>query len=123
LPCRVGDLLLAREFSRPRWMLATVRWQTVDLAHGQTEIGIEVLSLEPKALLVKPAQSLHASYLHALSLPEWAAVNKPALIMAPRGTFGPMRELAAHGNERTGSIRASRLIEHTVSYDLFEYYD
>lgn len=123
LPCRVGDLLLAREFSRPRWMLATVRWQTVDLARGLTEIGIEVLSLEPKALLVKPAQNRHASYLHALSLPEWTATNKAALIMAPRGTFGPMRELLAHDKERSVAIRASRLIEHTVSYELFEYYD
>ncbi|WP_373973678.1 hypothetical protein NT239_08405 [Chitinibacter sp. SCUT-21] len=123
LPCRVGDLLLAREFSRPRWMLAAVRWQTIDLSAGSTEIGIEIISIAPEAALIKPTQNYHASYLHALALPEWKAKGSARMLIAPRASFGPMRELTLHQLNASAAIRASRLVEHSASYDLFEYFD
>ncbi|WP_273429581.1 hypothetical protein [Chitinibacter tainanensis] len=123
LPCRVGDALLVCDQREVGWLLAAVRWQTVDLEAESTEIGIEILSLSPwPALLQLSPVVAGAAPLHCLALPPWPQMERPALLIAPRGSFGPMRELHLHSAAGEQVLRASRLLEQTPSYELFEFF-
>lgn len=119
---RVGDVVGLRSHEDDAWMVACVRWLQTAPDGEALEIGIQVLAPHGAAAMLRPTISHSGTrFQPSLLLPELAAVKQPALIVAPRGTFSPLRELAIYTEEGEQLVRAVRLHEQAVGFDLFEY--
>ena len=119
---RIGDIVALRSEGEEGWMVACIRWaQTMDEGDA-IEIGIQVLAPQGQSAMLKPTISAREANLsHCLLLPAVPALKQPPLIVAPRGTFSPMRELAVYTDDGERILRASKLSEQAVGYELFEY--
>ncbi|MBL8508957.1 hypothetical protein [Chitinimonas sp. JJ19] len=119
---RVGDIVGLRGAPGDDWMLGCVRWlQTVE--EGESlEVGIQVLAPKGEPAMQRPSIThAGATFQPCVLLPEVPALKQPPLVIAPRGTFSPMRELVIYTDEGEQLIRAVRLNEQAVGYELFEY--
>ncbi|QNM96362.1 hypothetical protein [Chitinimonas koreensis] len=121
---RVGDLIALRAHGQDAWLVACVRWlQTVDEGEA-LEVGAQVLAPGGTAAMMRPTIAHQGStFQPCLLLPEVAALKQPPLIAAPRGSFSPMREMAIYTDDGEQIVRAAKLHEQAVGFDLFEYND
>lgn len=118
---RAGDIVALRAFPEAAWMVATVRWLQQDDT-GELEMGLQILSSRAIPALIRPTISAGTPHhLPALLLPEITALKQPARIAASKGTYTPLRELAVLTPEGESKIRATRLIDQQMSYDLFDF--
>ncbi len=118
---RAGDIVALRAFPDAAWMVAAVRWLQQDET-GELEMGLQILSSRAIPALIRPtigAGTLH--HLPALLLPEISALKQPARIAASKGTYTPLRELSMQTPEGERKIRATRLVDQQMSYDLFDF--
>ncbi|MGQ5523464.1 hypothetical protein ACUHMQ_09395 [Chitinimonas sp. PSY-7] len=119
---RVGDVVGLRSQGVEDWMVGCVRWmQTTELGDA-VEVGIQVLAPHGNSGMLRPTVAHTGGTLQpCLQLPEIPAIKQSSLILAPRGTFTPNRELAIYTNDGEQLVQASRLVEQAVGFDLFEY--
>ncbi len=116
-----GEIVALRTFPEAPWIVATVRWLQQSEENG-IEMGLQVLSSRAVAVLVSPsigAGELH--YLPALLLPEIPVLKLPARIAASKGTYTPLRELSLLSPEGEYKVRATKLVEQQMGYDLFDF--
>ncbi|HEY9100449.1 hypothetical protein [Chitinimonas sp.] len=119
---RVGDVVALRGKPEDDWMVACIRWLQAMPNSDSVEIGIQVLAPQGQPALVRPVTSHPGvTFQPCVLLPEVAALKQPAMLLAPRGTFGAMRELAIYTDEGEKVVRSARLSEQAVGYELFEY--
>ncbi|PHV11907.1 hypothetical protein [Chitinimonas sp. BJB300] len=119
---RVGDVVGLRSQGADDWMVACIRWMQTTETGDAVEVGIQILAPSGNSGMVRPTTTHAGGTLQpCLQLPEITAIKRPALILAPRGTFTPMRELAIYTNNGEQLVRAARLVEQAVGFDLFEY--
>ncbi len=118
---RAGDIVALRAFPEAAWMVTSVRWlqQNED---GSLEMGLQVLSSRAVPALIRPTIGAgEQHYVPALLLPEIAALKQPARIAASKGTYTPLRELSILTPEGESKVRAAKLVEQQMSYDLFDF--
>lgn len=119
---RVGDVVGLRAHEEDDWMVACIRWLQTTEAGEAVEIGIQVLAPRGSAAMLRPTITHSGnSFQPCLLLPEVSALKQPPLLLAPRGSFAPMRELSLYTDDGEQLLRASRLHEQAVGFDLFEY--
>jgi hypothetical protein len=95
-----------------RWMQSTTE--------SDVELGAQMLAPQAEAIAIKPVISApDAMFQPALRLPEVPGLKQAARIVAPRGSFQPMREFEVRSQGMTTLVRATKLIEQTDSLDLF----
>lgn len=119
---RVGDIVGLLPAHSDSWMVGAIRWvQTVDNAEA-LEIGVQIITANGQAAMVKPTIAHPGdTFQPSLLLPAVPALKQEAMIAAPHGTYSPQRELSVFTYDGEHLVRATRLHEHTVGYDLFEY--
>lgn len=119
---RIGDIVGLRPTHSESWMIGAIRWvQTVDNAEA-LEIGVQIITASGQAAMVKPTIAHPGdTFQPSLLLPEVTALKQAAMIAAPHGTYSPQRELSVFTYDGEQLVRATRLHESTIGYDLFEY--
>ena len=116
---KVGDIIGVGAAQAGNWGVAIVRWMQSN-ADSDLELGAQMLAPQAEAIAIKPVISApDAMFQPALRLPEVAALKQPPRIVAPRGSFQPMREFEVRSQGMTTLVRATQLIEQTDSLDLF----
>jgi hypothetical protein len=119
---RVGDIVGLRAHGQPTWMLGCIRWLQTSAEGDAIEIGVQILAPKGEPAMVRPSIThTDASFQPCLLLPEVSALKQPPLIVAPRGTFGALRELTVYSDDSEFLVRATKLNEQAVGYELFEY--
>lgn len=116
-----GEVVAMRAGAESAWMVASVRWLQVN-DDNSVEMGLQVMSARAVPALVRPTLgAAPLAYLPAVLLPEIAMLKQPARIAASKGTYTPMRELAILTPTGEYKVRALKLIEQQMNYDLFDY--
>ena len=122
---RVGELVGIKGHENPEgkespeWNIAVIRWIHGD-ERNQIEMGAQMLSPHATPILVRPTITEQGMpFEYALLLPEVPALKRPEMIVAPRGTYGENREYLLRQASELTTIRATKLIEQTGSFDLF----
>ncbi|MEW5942271.1 MAG: hypothetical protein AB1710_00280 [Pseudomonadota bacterium] len=117
----VGEVIGLHAKQTGTWNIGVVRW-----VHSENpdhlEMGTQMLAPRASPAAIKPViASAAAVFQAALLLPEIPSLKQPASIVAPRGTFQPQREFHLLQDGSTQAIRATKLVEQTTSFDLFEF--
>jgi hypothetical protein len=121
---RIGDIVGVRAEGQEGWMIAAIRWLQTSSDGDAIEIGVQVFAPKGEPTLIRPTIAHQdASFLPCILLPEVPAIKQASLIAAPRGTFSPMRELALYNDDGERVVRATKLTEQAIGYELFEYTD
>ncbi|MDR3409789.1 MAG: hypothetical protein P4L87_02410 [Formivibrio sp.] len=115
-----GDVVALRATLDSPWLVASVRWLQVN-EDNSLEMGLQVMSARAVPALISPTIGATPNYLPAVLLPEIAALKQPARIAASKGTYTPLRELSILTATGMHKVRASKLVEQQMSYDLFDY--
>lgn len=119
---KAGEIVALRAQGSETWMVASVRWlQQMD---GQRlEIGLQIMTVRASAVLFRPTIGREGErYQPALLLPEIQALKQTAMLAAPKGSYVGLRELSVLTADGEILIRAGKLIEQQMGYDLFEYH-
>ncbi|BCL76365.1 hypothetical protein JHS3_21010 [Jeongeupia sp. HS-3] len=118
---RAGEIVALRANPDEPWMVASVRWlQQRD--DSSIDMGLQVMSAQPTAAMVRTAGPYEtAPSQPALLIPEIAVLKQAAQLAASKGTYAPLRELAVDTAAGTLRLRATKLVEQQMGYDLFEY--
>ena len=116
---KVGDIIGVGDEDAANWGVAIVRWMQSN-AESDLELGAQMLAPQAEAIAIKPVISApDTMFQPALRLPEVPGLKQAARIVAPRGSFQPMREFEVRSQGMTTMVRATQLIEQTDSLDLF----
>lgn len=118
---RVGQAIGIRPPEATAWNIAVVRWVRSDNPE-HLEFGAQMLSPSARPVTLKPTIcSAGTDFEKALLLPEIPPLGQPATLLAGRGNYKPQREFLLAQNGEVSIIRASRLLEQTASFDLFDF--
>lgn len=115
-----GDIVALRQHGGEGWMVGAIRWLQ-QCEDGALEMGLQILAVRAEAALLRPHTAAEAQFDTALLLPPITALNQPALIAAGKGYYAPLRELTLLTPEGERVVRATRLVEQQMGFDLFEY--
>ena len=116
---KVGDIIGLGSGNQSGLGVAIVRWMQ-STNENNLELGAQMLAPQTEAIVIKPVISApDALFQPALLLAAVPALEQPARIVAPRGSFQPMREFEMRSQGVSRSVRATHLIEQTESWDLF----
>lgn len=118
---RVGEIIGLRAENSAGWSVGVVRWiHSSDTHH--LELGAQMLAPKAEPVAIKPTiASQNTPFQAAFLLPDIPTLKQPATLVAPRGTFQEQREFLLEHNGESQPVRATRLVEHTNSFDLFEF--
>ncbi|MHB8166209.1 MAG: hypothetical protein ACYDDT_05475 [Sulfuricella sp.] len=119
---RPGDVIGLKADEADKWHVGAVRWVKSGKA-DHLEIGAQLVAPKADPARIKPSIAGPAeTFQAALLLPEILLLKQPETLIAPRGTFGPQRELLLEldGNT-TQTVRAVKLVEQTAGYERFEF--
>ncbi|MDP2878824.1 MAG: hypothetical protein Q8N74_04770 [Sulfuricella sp.] len=119
---RPGDVIGLKTDGANKWHVGAVRWVKSGKA-DHLEIGAQLVAPTADPARIKPSIAGPAEIFQAaLLLPEILLLRQPETLIAPRGTFGPQRELLLEldGNT-TQTVRAVKLVEQTAGYERFEF--
>lgn len=118
---RVGEIVGLKPEKLPEWNVGVVRWVKSDNP-AHIELGVQMLA--PKAIpaAIKPTiAAADAAFLPALILPEMPILKQPAALVAPHGSFQEMREFRLDQGGIVSTIRATKLLEQTNSFEVFTF--
>ena len=118
---RVGEIVGLNPEKLPDWNVGVVRWVKSDNP-AHIELGVQMLA--PKAIpaAIKPIiAAADATFIPALILPEMPILKQPAALVAPNGSFQEMREFQLDQGNIVSTIRATKLLEQTNSFDVFTF--
>ncbi|MEJ2792319.1 hypothetical protein WAE56_02780 [Iodobacter sp. LRB] len=118
---RAGEIVALRAQGHDHWMVASVRWlQQMD--KQCLEIGLQIMTVRASAVMFRPTIGRKGEqYQPALLMPEIPALKQAPMLAAPKGTYISLRELSLLTAEGEVLIRAGKLVEQQMGYDLFEY--
>jgi cyclic-di-GMP-binding protein len=118
---RAGEIVALRAQGSENWMVASVRWlQQMD--KQRLEIGLQIITVRAAAVMFRPTIGVKGEqYQPALLLPEIPALKQAPMLAAPKGSYMNLRELSVLTADGEILIRAAKLVEQQMGYDLFEY--
>ncbi|MDP2783972.1 MAG: hypothetical protein Q8O38_05180 [Sulfurimicrobium sp.] len=118
---RVGEIIGLRPESNKAWNIGVVRWVSSENPN-HLQLGAQMLAPTATPVLVRPViASAGTLFQPALVLPEIPALKQPTTLLALRGSYQPQREFMLEGMGRPQNVRATRLLEQTATFDLFEF--
>lgn len=83
------------------------------------DIGLQLISPQADSLIARIDDRNYSETI--LMLPQIAAVNQPATIIAPRGTYSPARTLSIEGSSSVKKIMLTKLVECTHLIERIQY--
>jgi hypothetical protein len=118
---RVGEIIGLRPESSEAWNIGVVRWVSSENP-DHLQLGAQMLAPTATPVLVRPViASVGTLFQPALVLPEIPALKQPSTLLALRGSYQPQREFMLEGLGRPQNVRATKLLEQTATFDLFEF--
>ena len=119
---RPGDVIGLKASGANKWYVGAVRWVKNDRP-DHLEIGAQLVAPKADPARIKPTiAGPGETFQAALLLPEILLLKEPETLIAPRGTFGPQRELLLELDDNTTqTVRAIKLVEQTAGYERFEF--
>ncbi len=119
---RPGDVIGLKADGANQWNVGAVRWVKSN-KDDHLEIGAQLVAPKADPARIKPSIAGPAeTFQAALLLPEILLLRQPETLIAPRGTFGPQRELLLDlDGSTTLTVRAVKLVEQTAGYERFEF--
>lgn len=118
---RVGEIIGIKPKKHTDWNIGVVRWVQSDNPQ-HLELGVQMLAPSSTPVSIKPSIAGESENPRlALLLPALPIIKQPVTILAPRGSYHEMRELELTQNGATRLIRATKLIQQTNSYEIFQF--
>jgi len=118
---RVGEIIGLRPEGNEAWNIGVVRWVSSENPN-HLQLGAQMLAPTATPVRVRPViASVGTLFQPALLLPEIPALKQPTTLLALRGSYQPQREFMLEGVDGPQNVRATRLLEQTASFDLFEF--
>ena len=118
---RVGEIIGIKPKKTADWNVGVVRWVQSDNPQ-HLELGVQMLAPSCTPVSIKPTIAGESENPRlALLLPELPIIKQPITILAPRGSYHNMRELELTQNDATRLIRATKLIQQSNSYEIFQF--
>ena len=116
----VGEVVGIKSIGKSRWTIGVVRWIT-ELESGALEFGLQFLSPGARTVSVLPtAVSIANQAKLALLLAEGESFGEQSLLTPP-STFADLREFEVEDEGMVSCVRATRLIEKTLRFELFHF--
>jgi hypothetical protein len=121
LKAQSGEIIALRENQHQGWSIAVVRWIRHINQKG-TMMGVELLapSASPCAIRLVQKSGSMSEFLHALLLPELAAIGKPMSIIAPRLPFKVGHKVMVNLAGKTSQYQLNKRLTATASFNQFE---
>ena len=118
---RVGELVGLKPEKSNVWNVGVVRWvQSDNPTH--LELGVQMLAPEVTPVTIKATISnLAEVFQAALLLPEISLLKQPPTLLVARGEFQELREFQLNRDNSISTIRATKLLEQTVSFEQFQF--
>ena len=95
---KVGNLIALKAINEQQWSIGFVKWANCG-TRDRLDIGIQLIAPSADAAIAQTFQQNTDSKV--LVLPEITAVNQPATIIAPRGTYVDERQLTLTQKQKT----------------------
>jgi len=121
LKAQSGEIIALRENQHQGWSIAVVRWIRHINQKG-TMMGVELLapSASPCAIRLIQKNGSMSEYLHALLLPELAAIGKPMSIIAPRLPFKVGHKVMINLAGKASQYQLNKRLTTTASFNQFQ---
>lgn len=121
LHIRVGEVVGLKTGQGDDWSIGAVRWVQSDNPE-HLEVGIQMLAPNALPTEIKPTIAAAGDITQpALLLPEMPVLKQPAALLAPRGLYRNQREYRVGHGGGAKTVRAVKLLEQTVGYELFQF--
>ncbi|MBU0594095.1 MAG: hypothetical protein KKH74_10220 [Gammaproteobacteria bacterium] len=118
---RVGEIIGLRPENNDAWNIGVVRWVSSENPN-HLQLGAQMIAPTATPVTLRPLiTSAGTPFQPALLLPEIPALKQPATLVCLRGGFLPQREFLLDQNGVPQNVRATRLLEQTATFDLFEF--
>jgi len=118
---RVGEVIGLHPEGNEAWNIGVVRWVSSENP-DHLQLGAQMLSPTATPVQVRPViASAGTLFQPALVLPEIPALKQPSTLLALRGSYQPQREFMLEGLGQPQNVRATKLLEQTATFDLFEF--
>ncbi|MDQ3260151.1 MAG: hypothetical protein M3Q00_05095 [Pseudomonadota bacterium] len=116
----VGEIIGVKLPERNSWIVGAARWIQSNDAQ-EIELGIQLISPIGIPLMIEPATGQPVRKQEALLLPGMEALRQLPTVLAPRDTFKEGMEFKLERHDRIDRIKATRLVEQTTHFDLFQF--
>ena len=118
---RVGEIIGLRPEDSDAWNIGVVRWVSSENPN-HLQLGAQMLAPTATPVMLRPLiTSAGTPFQPALLLPEIPALKQPPTLVCLRGGFLPQREFLLDQKGTPQNVRATRLLEQTATFDLFEF--
>jgi hypothetical protein len=118
---RVGEIIGLRPESNEAWNIGVVRWVSSENPN-HLQLGAQMLAPSAMPVMVRAVTaSAGTLFQPALVLPEIPALKQPTTLLTLSGSYQPQREFMLEGMGRPQNVRATKLLEQTANFDLFEF--
>ncbi len=115
----VGEQIAVRHAESGAWQPGVVRW-VHDAPDSVLECGVQLQAPRLQVLTLR-LDAADSPARPALQLPALANLQRPALLVLARGSFGAGRQCWVNGPEGTAVLRMTRLEDHTQSVEMVEF--
>ncbi|MFO1364665.1 MAG: hypothetical protein U1F45_19775 [Burkholderiales bacterium] len=119
-PIRVGEVIGLRTRDSQTCHICVVRWVLSDNPE-HLELGLEELAPTARAVSIRKTRGAAQDAEHVLLLPEVPALNQAPAILAPLFPLDSTCELSLGDLQSKLRVRATRLLERTVSVQLVQF--
>lgn len=116
----VGEIIGVRLPDNDHWNVGAARWVQSNDAQ-EIELGIQLISPSGTPLFIEAASGPLTRKQDALLLPGMEALRQLPTILAPRDTYREGMEYKLEHEDRIDHIKATRLVEQTTHFDLFQF--
>lgn len=116
----VGEIIGIKLPDKDAWNIGAARWVQSNDAQ-EIELGIQLLAPNGIPLFIEPASGPLVRKYEALLLPSMEALRQTAVILAPRDTYREGAEYKLEHKDRIDRIKATRLVEQTTHFELFQF--
>ena len=116
----VGEIIGVKLPEHDSWNVGAARWVQSNDAQ-EIELGIQLIAPSGVPLMIEAASGPLVRKREALLLPGVEALRQVPTILAPRDTFREGMEYKLEYQDRIDGIRATRLVEQTTHFELFQF--
>jgi len=119
-----GMMVAVQTTDSPRYTLGNVRWALRE-GEGALAAGIQLFAGEahPVAIrIVEPGATGHP-WRQGFLLPEVAAINEPASVVVPAGTYRIERSIEVMTDQKPRQLKLFRVLDRGVEFERCNYYD
>ena len=116
----VGEIIGVRLPDNDSWNVGAARWVQSNDAQ-EIELGIQLIAPNGIPLFIEAASGPLTRKHEALLLPGMEALRQAPTILAPRDTYREGMEYKLEHQDRIDRIKATRLVEQTTHFELFQF--